>query len=298
MMDKKAIMRLTLMKLVIGIITLAILLFLTVDVVYPFIFSSTTKEACRTSVLLRSWTLEKEPGVTEVVFRANPLNCKTEYKCLTNKGECPDKYQKINVGDDEDMKAEIAGSIYDCWWMLGEGRALFVGDWEGQKPLGSDVRCVICSVIDFDDKLKFQGKIEGLNKYMAETFVPGKNITYLQYLTYNITASARADDGTTDAISTSQKLAVVFMQGRYTAVKRVWVDTVKWAGVGTGVGLFFAWTGVGPAIGWGTGGLIGATVGVFNAFFLSNPESVTSLMLVPYNAEEITKSCGVLESIP
>ena len=130
MMDKKGIIRLTLMNLIIGIITFAILLFLITNVIYPFIFSTTTKESCRTSVLLRSWILEKEPAVTEPIFRANPINCKTEYKCLTKGGECPEKYQKIKVENEEDMKAEIAGSMYDCWWMLGEGRAEFIGDWE------------------------------------------------------------------------------------------------------------------------------------------------------------------------
>jgi hypothetical protein len=56
--------------------------------------------------------------------------------------------------------------------------------------------------------------------------------------------------------------------------------------------------GVGTAIGIGAGGMIGGAVGWLNSFLLSKPESATSLILAPYNAEEITKSCGVLESIP
>jgi len=295
MMDKKGIIRLTLMKFIIGIITLAILLFLITNVVYPFIFSSTTKEACRTSVLLRSWILEKEPGIVEPLFKANPINCKTEYKCLTNGGECPQKYQKIKVEDDRAINAELAGSLYDCWWMLGEGKAEFLGDWESGVYKG-DSHCVICSVISFDDKIKYQKeKVGGLNKYMNEEKIPGKNITFSQYITFNITGKTK-DEGAIDEISTAKQYAVVFIIGKSTTVGRILTHAA--AGAAGGVAIGFVFPGLGNLIGLGGGAIGGTILGLVESVLLTKPEFATALILADYNAEGITQSCGVLESLP
>ena len=62
------------------------------------------KEACHQSVILRNNALLKGEFGLEI-----PLNCKTQRI-------------KISSTNEESIKREIADAMYDCWWMLGEGK--------------------------------------------------------------------------------------------------------------------------------------------------------------------------------
>lgn len=158
-MNKRGV---TVQSMLIGIIvvllTAAILFFFFKALPYK---ETVDKEACRNSVVLRNNVFT---GGTEITPALIPLNCKTQEI-------------KISSTNEEFIKREIANAMYDCWWMLGEGKMNFF-----EKKLERDSYCIICSTIEFDENVqKKLPKIEGFKEYLLTQTIPSKNITYLQY---------------------------------------------------------------------------------------------------------------------
>lgn len=136
------------------------------------------KDSCRVSILSRGTFNYKEIGMGMV-----PLKCKTERICITSKGggRClnqfgvPNKNNPITFielsGNNDTAKYQIvetfANSMYDCHWMLGEGKVVFL-----PSDLPKQRYCIICSNIAFDDNEE-RGK---------EIFL--ENITFMDLLVF------------------------------------------------------------------------------------------------------------------
>jgi hypothetical protein len=153
----------------------------------------TDKELCRNSVVLKGNSALS--GISNA-----PLNCKRTYKCVTSDGTCEGltNPEIIKANSLNEVYKNLAEEMTDCWWMFGEGKIDYVG-----KELTKDNLCSICSQVLLDDSLKdMEGikdaievteegkkvKASGINKddfyenYLAKKQMPGKEITYAEYL--------------------------------------------------------------------------------------------------------------------
>ncbi len=155
------------------------------------------KEACHNSVIMRSNAILRGEGALPEVY---PLNCKTE---------------KITVKDQDPelIKRTVANAMYDCWWMMGEGKLhpFSESGWRQSGMFGiSRAKCVVCSVIKFDDTLKENPKQFDLMRYLSDTKVPLKNITYLEYFAEN--PGLRADRQVqVEQSTTKNDIAIIYM---------------------------------------------------------------------------------------
>jgi hypothetical protein len=179
------------------IVTLIVLIasFITI-LVFLFVLNPTETSddsVCHNAVLTRSaGVLPKE---------TIPLNCKTDYICLSKDGSCEKMTNPkiIKVKTKEEVYKSLAEEGANCWWMFGEGKADYIGD-----KFSSDLYCSICSQVAFDDSLSslfainpslisranlgipqnasnFLIKREDFYEYLASTNISGKGITYLDY---------------------------------------------------------------------------------------------------------------------
>jgi len=213
--------------------------------------------------------------------------------------------------------------MYDCWWMLGEGKYDFFSNPTWQETIievGSfqgtaKANCVICSIIRFEDNVKEKQMEIHVTEFMETTKVPIKNITYLEYLSGQEDAKLPTNIEI-NKLNTNQDYVVVFMGIRGGSFG----NAVKDLGISMGGGAFTGFM-IGSLLGpkgmlWGAG--IGATVGQFlgylngikeiqNAniasircneeFSVSDPGCFI-LYLVPLSAEELSTTCQNIESIP
>jgi hypothetical protein len=113
-----------------------------------------------------------------------PLNCKTEYICLSKDGSCErmTNPEIARVNTINDVYANLAEQMAKCWCMFGEGKLNYLG-----KEVEPQLYCSICSQVAFDnslDKIFPSGKINkaAFYDYLAYNKVSGKDITYLDYL--------------------------------------------------------------------------------------------------------------------
>lgn len=138
------------------------------------------KETCRNSVILSGTT----PFGKETV----KLKCETQDICISAGGECKNYYKDtktIEVRSKEEVYKTLAESMYDCWWMMGEGKVDY------RKGAATEAKfCVICNTISFDEKSRklFENEkipMEELYKYMENKKVPNTEKSYINYL-YNV----------------------------------------------------------------------------------------------------------------
>jgi len=118
------------------------------------------KGACQESVIYRA-TFKAGPLESSEVI---PLQCKTEKICLTgSKDKCESVFEERSkenpisvhtLSSDEDEAREevldaISNALYDCHWMLGEGKVNFLPtkNWYHNY-------CIICSRFVLDDEAK------------------------------------------------------------------------------------------------------------------------------------------------
>lgn len=158
------------------IVTIVILV-VSFSVILIFFFALNLKgqvsdDACRNSVELAS----------SPIFGAFvKLNCETRYVCLSSGGDCQIQTKdtetiKISSDDfqngNEELFLNLAELTRDCYWKMGGGQADLKG------------RCVICSVVEFDDKIKSLSSLskEEFFKYMERTRIIGQEKSYLDYL--------------------------------------------------------------------------------------------------------------------
>lgn len=161
--------------LVILIVSFLIILYF---LFYLRLGETSDKELCHNSVSMRA--------NTHIPGDAVPLDCKTNYICLTKDGTCesmtnPDKKTVSTKGE---VYGILANEMKDCWWMFGEGRY----DYVGKDVFVSDLYCSICTQFVLDNSLDdlFGGeKIsqrEFYEDYLSKTKISGEDITYLEYL--------------------------------------------------------------------------------------------------------------------
>ncbi|MEK6826970.1 MAG: hypothetical protein AABX99_00620 [Nanoarchaeota archaeon] len=162
-------------------IVLLIILIASFAVILFFLFrlnlgKTTDTETCHNSVVQRgSGVLPKD---------SIPLNCKTQYVCLTKDGTCEKMTgpQIEKVKTTNEVYSVLANQMATCWWMFGEGKLNYVRD-----TFAPNLYCSICSQIAFDSSVDFLPNNEIKQKefynYLSNTKMSGKDISYLEYLT-------------------------------------------------------------------------------------------------------------------
>jgi hypothetical protein len=241
-------------------IVLLIILIASFVVILFFIFKlnlggTSQKEVCHNSVLTR--------GSKVLPGQSVPLNCKTNYICITQDNTCErmsGTFEKKKVATADETYAILANEMADCWWIFGEGKINYVGD-----TFLKDLYCSICSQIAFDDsmnKIFENGKIEqsSLYEYLAATKVSNKDETYLDYL-----VGLKDSKTMEDSLKTKNSaLGEINFVNQYYIVMGIFskVGAANWAlsGAGTGIVLGFA---VGGPIGMIIGGVVGGVGGYF-----------------------------------
>jgi hypothetical protein len=229
------------------------------------------KQACRQSVELRSEKIAKglaAAGITEV-----PLNCKTEP--IT-----------ISTTNEEEIKEKIANAMQECWWMLGEGQLVFFTDTD------KVAHCLICSTIEFDEKVQKKIPTIEIGNYLSTTIVPGKNITYLEYLSggLEVPKNQQSIDFT---LSTSKKYAVLFLTGKGTNLNEV-ITLGAEATVALLIGVF---TG-GALLPLAAGGLATASVTKTTLAATGGVDKYYTLIQLTEFPGNVEKVCDRIETIP
>jgi len=252
------------------------------------------REVCRTSVIIRSNALTKGEFKYEY-----PLKCETEYI-------------KIKTTDREKIKKCLADIMYDCWYMLGEGKINFFKQDPTLKRYTT--HCVICAVIEFDEKVQEeipQINLKELYEYLTNKKIPTKNITYWQYFTLSENPTTILEDKDFPYIYTNKKYAVIFgLAERSTLLGTVAGGAGGLIGVKTGAGIGALIGSIipigGTAAGAIIGGGIGLVIGSLGGYLLE--QKAEDLLqapyyfifnLVPYEANEIKNfGCDRIENIP
>jgi hypothetical protein len=137
---------------------------------------TTSDEVCHNSVLTRSTGVFGKETI--------PLQCKTNYVCISQDGTCEGmtspEIKKVKTV--EEIYEILAGEMYNCWWMFGEGKLNYVGNTAFSEPI-----CSICDQVGFDNSMNEifpTGEIDKneFYSYLSNTNISGKDITYLDYL--------------------------------------------------------------------------------------------------------------------
>jgi len=287
---KKGMTQKTIIEILLAIVS-ALILMLVLGQFGDILTDTTPREICKVSAYTRSAYFEKNIAFQKI-FGIPSLKCKTEYDCLATGSGCSKPYITTKVKDAEGIKKEIAGNMYNCWDNFGEGKIDPIG---GSFNLGSNV-CLICSRIKFDDKAKSEIKqVNNLVDYLSTNKIPGKNITYSQFLTRSNKPNAL---GAEYKIDLSKEYAVV-----YTVYAPGYAAKVGAAATGALVG------GSTIAIVFGTGGtaaiVFGGVAGAYGVTELQNlweswfdlDKPIFSLTLTEYNANELSRGCSEIISI-
>ncbi len=269
---------------------------------FPFT-STVDKEACHNSVILRNNALLRGEGILPETI---PLNCKTQDI-------------KISTSNEEVIKRDIANSMYDCWWMMGEGKMDFFSesawrDWGVPGAGTAKSSCVICSTITFEENA--QGHQVDLLSYLEQTRVPSKNLTYLEYLSQEEKAELPTEIKV-EKLDTNQNYAIVFMSIKGADI----VGEIKnYIGFG-GTTAFFVprllakgLTKIGvkgatkliPVVGWiiAIAEAAGHTITFFTSAHAAamhcdgEREGCNAIILTPLTASDIAAQCQNIESIP
>lgn len=267
---KKGLERWMLIMIILAILGFAIILWF-LFITKPY--SVVDKEACRTSIRLRSIAVLGEP-----LKAAAPLQCKTE----------PIKIDNKNYKTEEQINKRIADAMAECWSMVGEGKLNFMPrDWAGQKY------CLICSTINFDDKIsKDFPVVTGILRYMSDTKFQGEKTYYNYIFGDDATFSGKSDL----SIDTFNEYAIVF-----TLYEGGWLTRNLPAGIGViALWAIFPPSGlVSALIIGGAGALGGAFVGnPILSFFSSHGDLDSSLQMMKYDFKEINKYCTKFDNAP
>ena len=133
-----------------------IILIVSFTIILFFLFrlnldETSDKEICHNSVVMKG----------QSVLGGGNLDCKIAYVCISGGEDCedfnPSKTIDINPNEknakDEIVKA-INTEMSDCWWMFGEGKIDYIGDWLNKPGFLETHRCAICSIIKFDKTIQ------------------------------------------------------------------------------------------------------------------------------------------------
>lgn len=182
-MNKKAIspemLLVTLLIFVIG----AIILLKFGDTLVSKLKEDADVETCRLSVLAQAQT-RRIPGVgIDTPGTLIPLDCpRRNLKIFENKVEINGKKSKkynIKKLSENDVNKILAEELRLCWYKMAEGnRNIFEQSYFFE--LSPNV-CLICSEIEFDDKLKGKS-FSGLLDYLTSKKIPKGDMSYFNYL--------------------------------------------------------------------------------------------------------------------
>lgn len=268
---KKGVIKPWIIGMIILIISAAILIYFSTKLTQTGIEK---KEACRQSVVMRSKSILGTQPIQSIL----PLNCQTEII-------------KIKISNEEEIKKRIAEALYDCWYMMGEGELDFVGE-EGKKA------CVICSIIKFDEKLK-EKKVEGIYKYMKETKIPKKNITFADYIGKDFDIEIE-----NDILYINEDYSIVFFIASSPSMTEVLLNGIFGGIVGLKAGNILAKVGLQAGSKLFVGGII---IGLFPEVtkyiqtWIKCKEitgKCVGLLFIPYNASSLSQNCEIILSIP
>ncbi len=218
--------------------------------------------------------------------------------------KCPASLEPIMAKAEEEKKKEIAGKMSKCWAKFREGKAELFSE--------NKIYCNICDVFEFEDKQA----VKGFQSYLAETKMPGRDITYADYFSGYKTAEAekaipkltleQASLAKTQELDTSKRYSVIFVYAKgkdeigkvtrhvsgQTSEGQAGLIVGAGAGVvaGASVGLTVFLLGSNP-VGWAVGAVLIVGAGVdAAAYFLSSdnhPEWASFIMLKEYNAQSL-----------
>lgn len=218
-------------------------------------------EVCHNSVVTRSAGVVPKESI--------PLNCKTNYLCLTKDGSC----EKMTSPEIKKVKTQnevydvLANEMADCWWQFGEGKLNYVE----KDLLSNNMYCSICSQMSFDNSLDMfpGGEIDKKDfyDYLAKTNMSDKGVSYLDYLN----GIKSSQDIKTTLSGSSSDFGKINLGKQYYIVMGVVSDVsvLKWVGAGV-------LAGAGVAVIIMTGGLgtpavltiaIGASAGGAGGYF-------------------------------
>lgn len=135
----------------------------------------TDEQICYNSVVARSSNV--------IATNVIPLNCKTNYLCITKDGTCEMMTSPtiVEVKNSDDVYDILSEKMANCWSTFGAGKLNYVGE-----DIKSNLYCSNCYQVGFDDSLDMfpENEIDKreLYRYLASKNVSGTDATYLEYL--------------------------------------------------------------------------------------------------------------------
>jgi hypothetical protein len=222
---------------------------------------TTDSEICRNSVVLR--------GSLPLGADTIKLKCKTKDICLNMGGDCDivrDDLVSIKVNSKEEVIEELALLLWDCWYVMGEGKVNYMSAGLGN----GETYCSLCSRVNFDDKIKALYEDEGgipysrIYAYQQSTKIPERDETFLVGIYGTPTL-----DHIREEIKESQGYDIYSYKMNYNVEQVVTTAIIKngvWDNIlltGLGVGLGGAY--VGGPVGFIAGGIVAGAIGFFTA---------------------------------
>jgi hypothetical protein len=180
MKNKKGVVNKALIGMIIFLITVVAILIVFYNLNLGKI---TEQEACHLSVVARSSAI----ATTNLAKNTIPLNCKTQYVCLTEDGTC----EKLTSPEIEKVKSKkevykvLANQLAECWWMFGEGKV----DYIGEELSSGKLYCSLCAQVVFDESLTSlegleSGEIDKEDFYRYLTITDKDEIEKISYWDY------------------------------------------------------------------------------------------------------------------
>jgi len=294
-MEKRKRGELTQNKIIVIIILVIVAAVIILFMVTEYIIgrAAVNKQDCYNTVVARNNAFVRGEVIQQELV---PLRCKTEEI-------------KIDSSDEEEIKKTIANAMYDCWWMLGEGRMTFLKDDAYIRPFNKDVSaekvaCLLCSTINFNQKVKEKNLQIDVFDYMLNTKVPIKNITYWDFLSGTENSKQQLGAVTADntgKINTGQDYAVIFLSAKggklgNEVARSISPGLTFGAILGFGVGVALIITGVGAPVG---GAIIAAAVGAMAGTLIMGAEGYAEkLNIVSAYCDKDIDGCNMIMLIP
>jgi len=212
------------------IVTLSVIILSLIIILYFILTANLGKvseqEICHTSVVTRSAGFLTQQTI--------PLNCKTEYVCITKDGTCEgmNSPEIVKVQNIDDIYKTLADQMANCWYTFGEGKLNYVG-----SGLTSNLYCSICSQIGFDNSAylpKNEIDEKDFYNYLATTNDSGKGETYLEYL-----VGLQSSKAIEDALkSENSNFGTIRLDKQYYIVMGIFnkISSLQWFAAGAAVG--------------------------------------------------------------